>query len=77
MGVPTTNEGVVIAIESLHHIGICVTDLARAKAFYSGVLGLREIPRPPFDFGGAWYQVGDRAAASDRASADTDAARHS
>jgi glyoxylase I family protein len=59
-GVPTTSEGVVIAIESLHHIGICVTDLARAKAFYGGVLGLRELPRPPFDFGGAWYQVGDR-----------------
>ena len=50
----------MIAIESLHHIGICVTDLARAKAFYGGVLGLRELPRPPFDFGGAWYQVGDR-----------------
>ena len=41
----------MIAIESLHHIGITVTDLARAKAFYGGVLGLRELPRPPFDFG--------------------------
>jgi catechol 2,3-dioxygenase-like lactoylglutathione lyase family enzyme len=49
----------VIAIDTLHHVGICVTDLARAKAFYGGVLGLRELPRPPFDFGGAWYQIGD------------------
>lgn len=50
----------MIAIESLHHVAICVTDLARAKQFYSGVLGLRELPRPPFDFGGAWYELGDR-----------------
>jgi catechol 2,3-dioxygenase-like lactoylglutathione lyase family enzyme len=45
---------------TLHHIGIVVTDLVAAKAFYGGVLGLAELPRPPFDFGGAWYAVGDR-----------------
>jgi catechol 2,3-dioxygenase-like lactoylglutathione lyase family enzyme len=45
---------------TLHHIGIVVTDLGAAKAFYGGVLGLRELPRPPFDFDGAWYAVGDR-----------------
>jgi glyoxylase I family protein len=50
----------MIAIEGLHHVSITVTDIARAKQFYSGVLGLRELPRPPFDFGGAWYEVGDR-----------------
>ena len=50
----------MIAIETLHHIGITVTDLERAKAFYGGILGLPELPRPPFDFGGAWYQLGDR-----------------
>jgi catechol 2,3-dioxygenase-like lactoylglutathione lyase family enzyme len=48
----------VIGIESLHHVAVCVTDLARAKQFYGGVLGLTEIPRPPFDFGGAWYELG-------------------
>ncbi|HKE82578.1 MAG TPA: VOC family protein [Vicinamibacterales bacterium] len=50
----------MIGIESFHHVAVCVTDLARAKAFYGGVLGLTELPRPPFDFGGAWYQLGDR-----------------
>ena len=50
----------MIAIEAFHHVGICVTDLARAKDFYGGILGLRELPRPPFDFGGAWYELGDR-----------------
>ena len=32
----------------------------RATWFYTTVLGLEEITRPPFDFGGAWYQLGDR-----------------
>jgi glyoxylase I family protein len=50
----------VIEVETLHHVSISVTDLARAKQFYGGVLGLREISRPPFDFLGSWYQLGDR-----------------
>lgn len=45
---------------SLHHVSIVVTDLAAAKAFYGDVLGLEELPRPPFAFAGAWYAVGDR-----------------
>ena len=46
-------------VERLHHAAVTVTDIARARHFYSDVLGLREIPRPPFDFDGAWYAVGD------------------
>lgn len=45
---------------SLHHVAVIVTDLVRAKAFYGDVLGLAELPRPPFDFEGAWYAIGDR-----------------
>ena len=45
---------------SFHHIALSVTDMDRAAWFYGTVLGLQEIPRPPFDFGGAWYQLGDR-----------------
>lgn len=47
-------------IDSLHHIAVSVTDLERAKRFYGGVLGLEELERPPFDFPGAWYALGDR-----------------
>ena len=47
-------------VEDLHHVAVNVTDLARAQTFYTTVLGLRELPRPPFDFAGAWYQLGDR-----------------
>ena len=46
-------------IESLHHVSIPVADLERSKHFYQEVLGLPEIERPPFDFPGAWYQLGD------------------
>jgi catechol 2,3-dioxygenase-like lactoylglutathione lyase family enzyme len=42
----------------LHHVSVCVTELARAKHFYSEVLGLRELPRPDLGFPGAWYRVG-------------------
>ena len=45
---------------ALHHVALSVTDMDRAAWFYGTVLGLQEIPRPPFDFGGAWYQLGDR-----------------
>jgi glyoxylase I family protein len=50
----------MLRIETLHHASLPVTHLARAKRFYGDVLGLREIDRPPFDFPGAWYAVGDR-----------------
>jgi glyoxylase I family protein len=48
----------MIAYEEIHHVSIVVTDLKRSKRFYGGVLGLQEIPRPSFDFPGAWYQIG-------------------
>jgi len=50
----------VIEVETLHHVSVAVTELGRARQFYGDILGLPEIPRPPFDFAGAWYRVGDR-----------------
>jgi catechol 2,3-dioxygenase-like lactoylglutathione lyase family enzyme len=47
-------------VETLHHISVSVTDLERAKRFYGEVLGLKQVPRPDFDFPGAWYELGDR-----------------
>ena len=44
----------------LHHVSICVTDLARAMKFYGEVLGLQALPRPDLGFPGAWYAVSDR-----------------
>lgn len=50
----------MIEFKSLHHISLTVSDLAKAKEFYGNILGLTEINRPPFDFPGAWYQIGNQ-----------------
>ena len=48
-----------MTITRLHHSALCVTDIVRSKRFYGQVLGLQEIPRPDFDFAGAWYEFAD------------------
>jgi glyoxylase I family protein len=45
-------------IESIHHVSLTVTDLERSRRFYREILGLPEIERPPFNFPGAWFQLG-------------------
>lgn len=46
-------------IISLLHASLLVSDLARARAFYEGVLGLAPSPaRPEMSFDGVWYDVG-------------------
>jgi len=39
------------------HISLFVSDLEKSKTFFSQVLELYEIPRPAFDFPGAWFQL--------------------
>ena len=48
-----------MSIAALHHVSIPVSDVDRSRAFYREILGLEEIQRPPFDFPGAWFAVGD------------------
>ena len=45
-------------ITMLHHVSIVTSDLERSAAFYSDVLGLPALPRPPFAIGGAWFALG-------------------
>lgn len=45
-------------ISSFDHVSLPVRDLERSKAFYSEVLGLRQIERPPFNNIGAWMAAG-------------------
>jgi glyoxylase I family protein len=47
-----------IAENSLRHVSLCVSDLAKAKAFYGDLLGLEELPRPDLGIPGAWLSVG-------------------
>lgn len=47
------------SIAQLLHVSLLVSDLARARDFYEGVLGL--VPsrkRPQMDFAGVWYDIG-------------------
>ena len=43
----------------IDHVSVLITDTAQSRAFYGGVLGLREIPKPrTFDFVALWYDLG-------------------
>lgn len=48
-----------MTITHIDHVSVLITDLARARAFYNDVLGLKEIPKPKtFDFVALWYDLG-------------------
>lgn len=42
----------------LFHLAIKTADLAATRAFWTGVIGLREIARPDFGYPGAWLACG-------------------
>lgn len=43
-----------LALAMLHHVSRVTLRLEESRAFYRDVLGFQEIPRPDFDFDGAW-----------------------
>jgi glyoxylase I family protein len=43
----------------VHHLSFTVVDLARAREFYEGILGLETIARPDFGVPGVWYGAGN------------------
>ena len=47
-------------IEELNHVAIYVKDVERSCKFYQDTLGLERLPRPAFDFPGAWFRLGAR-----------------
>ena len=47
-----------MTIHELNHVAIHVADVARSCAFYKDVLKLKPLPRPAFDFPGAWFRLG-------------------
>jgi glyoxylase I family protein len=48
-----------VEVRSLNHAALLVSDLEASCHFYSGVLGMEEVPRPSnFDFPGAWFRKG-------------------
>jgi glyoxylase I family protein len=48
-----------VLVDDIHHVSLNVSDVERALGFYCGVLGLAQLPRPDFPFGGAWLDAGN------------------
>ena len=49
----------MIEITHYLHTGLIISDLARSRAFYEGLLGLKPDPkRPEREFAGVWYDIG-------------------
>ena len=49
-----------MTIKALDHVALHVADVERSVAFYANVLLLQPLPRPAFDFPGAWFRLGTR-----------------
>lgn len=47
-----------MTIQELNHVAIYVTDVKRSSEFYRTVLKLEPLPRPNFNFPGAWFSLG-------------------
>ncbi len=47
-----------VQVKQLDHVTFVVRDVAASRRFYVGVLGMTEVARPAFSFGGAWFQAG-------------------
>lgn len=49
-----------IKIHELNHVALHVRDLEASMHFYGNVLGLPSLPRPAFNFPGAWFALGNQ-----------------
>jgi glyoxylase I family protein len=47
-----------VLLADIHHVSLNVSEVERALGFYRDVLGMAELPRPDFPFGGAWLDAG-------------------
>lgn len=49
-----------MTILELNHVAVAVTDVERSLRFYRDAIGLPVVPRPNFDFPGAWFRLGQQ-----------------
>lgn len=47
-----------MTILELNHVAIYVSDVEQSSDFYHRVLRLQPLPRPAFNFPGAWFRLG-------------------
>lgn len=55
---PTSETSERIQVRVADHITLVVKDLEASRKFYVDLLGMRQVPRPAFDFDGLWFQLG-------------------
>lgn len=58
MNTPDASPSDGALTHGLFHLAIKTADLARTLAFWTGLVGLREIARPDFGYPGAWLACG-------------------
>ena len=46
-----------LRVRGLNHASVRISDLARSRAFYEGLLGLTTAPRPDLGVAGEWYDL--------------------
>lgn len=47
-----------IRVKHIDHVTLVVKDVAASRRFYVELLGMTEVDRPAFSFGGAWFKAG-------------------
>lgn len=47
-----------IRVKHIDHVTLVVKDVSASRQFYVDLLGMDEVDRPAFSFGGAWFQAG-------------------
>lgn len=55
---PLTAVADRIQVRVADHITLVVKDLEASRGFYVDLLGMRQVPRPAFNFDGLWFQIG-------------------
>ena len=50
-----------MSLQAFDHVNLRTARLPEMTGFYCDVLGLRNGPRPPFPFPGAWLYLGEQA----------------
>jgi lactoylglutathione lyase len=43
---------------SINHVALHVADVPKSVRFYAEVMQFEQLPRPAFDFDGAWFRLG-------------------
>ncbi len=61
MSLQDSNKAPEAQITGCHHFALCAHDIDEARRFYSGILALTELERPPAiakNFRSAWFLIG-------------------